>query len=174
MPDNKPVAGPAVPPVRHERHVRQPGTHDCRAGLELLGHPRPALGAFVAHDEHEVSFGAGDGAGGEGGVEGGFLVEDAGRAGECEAFFSGDFGDGAAGGEVPAEDLQVAGGFDGVGQGAEDFLGWVEGGPGGDVLGEGVPGHGGDGAVDEAGGDEIFEHGGGATDGEEVFHVELA
>ena len=89
-------------------------------------------------------------------VELGLFVEDASAAGEAGAFFAGDFGNSPAGGEVSTEDLEVAGGFDGVGEGADDDLVLPKGGEGGDVFGKGTAGDGGDGAVEERGGAEEF------------------
>lgn len=80
-----------------------------------------------------------------------FFVEDAGEAREYCSFFSCDLGDCAAGSEVAAQDLDVAGLLDGVGEGADENLVLGERGKGGDVFGEGFSGDGRDGAVEETG-----------------------
>jgi len=168
--DDEAVTGATVAAVGDESDVSQLGAHDGGGSLELLGHAGPALGPLVADDEDDV-LAAGDGALVQGAVELGFLVEDAGLAGEFCAFLAGDLGDGAAGGEVAFEDLQVAGGFDGVGERADDDLVLGQGGEGGDVFRQGFAGYGGYVAVEQAGGDEEFLHRRHAADFVEVRHV---
>ena len=68
----------------------------------------------------------------------------------------------------------MAGGFDGVCEGPDEGLVGVEGGERGDVFGKGAACDGGDGAVEEGGGDEEFLHGGDAADRVQVAHVEFA
>lgn len=170
VPDDEAMTGAAVPSVGDEGDVRQLGAHDGRRGLQLLRHAGPAFRAFVAHNQDEV-LAARDLAFVQGAVELGFFVEDARLASEDGAFFAGDLGDGAAGGEVAFEDLQVARGFDRVGERADDDLVLGQGGEGGDVFGQRLAGYGGDVAVEQASGYEEFLHGGHAADVVEIRHV---
>ena len=103
--------------------VAQAGADDGAGGREHLGHAGAALGAFVADDDDvafldllllqavEHVF---------------FAVVAAGGAGEFEAFFAGDFGDGAVGAEVAAHDADVAAGFDRVFDRVDDLLAFGE------------------------------------------------
>ena len=60
---------------------------------------------------------------------------------EDQAFFTSDLCDGAGGREVAAQDLDVAGGLDGVVEGADEGLVLWEGGVGLDVLCECLSGN---------------------------------
>ena len=146
MPHNKAMAGARVPPIRHECHVGEFSAHERGAGFQLLGHAGTALGALVADDDDDVG-GVRDFAVIECLVELVLLIEDARDAGESRSLLAGNLCDGAAWGEVAAEDLQMACGFYGVGKGADDDLVLGQGGEGGDVLGEGLSCYGGDAAV---------------------------
>ncbi len=76
-----------------------------------------------------------------------FLVEDSSLAAEGEAFFASDFGDGAAGGEIAVEDLEVASVFDGIRDGTDDGLVLGKRRERCNIFGEGFAGHSGDVAV---------------------------
>jgi len=103
-----------------------------------------------------------------------FLIEDARFAREFRALFPCDLGDCTTRGEVPAQDLEMAGGFDRVRERPDDDLVLRQRGEGSDVLGEGFACDGGDRAVKEAGGAEKFLDGGHTADGVEVGHEVLS
>lgn len=149
------------------------GAHECGGGLEHLGHAGSALGAGVA-DDNDGLFLLFDLVALESGDEIVLVVEDAGLADEAGAFLAGDLADGAAGGQGAAEDLNVAGLLDGVGQRPDDLLvGWEVGNLL-EVLGKGLTRDGHAGAVDDALLEQELEQGGGAADVVQVSHDVLA
>ena len=146
-------------------------THDGAGGSEHLAHARSALGAFVADDDDVAVF---DLAVEDTAKRGFFGFVDDGLAGEGVAFLAGDLGDGAFGGEVTAQDAQVAVGLDRIGEGADDVL---VGGVTADVrevLGDGLAGDGHAMAVQEALIEEHLEQRLEATDADKVGHVVFA
>lgn len=160
--------------IGDESHVvAEAGAHDGGRGLEHLDHAGGALGALVA-DNDNCLLALLDLAALKGLTEGVLAVEGACSTLEAEALLAGDLTDGAAGGQRAAEDLDVAGGLDGVGEGADDLLAGGEAVNLFEVLGEGQAGDGLDGAVDEVVLKEVLEEGGGSADALDVGHDVLA
>ena len=147
--------------------------HDGRRGLEHLGHAGTALGTLVADDDNGL-LALLDLAALEGLNEAILVVEAAGLALEAETLLASDLADGTAGGKRAAEDLNVAGLLDGVGERADDGLVAGEIGELLDVLLHGLTGRGHAGAVDDALLEEELEKGRGAADLAEVLHDPLA
>ena len=168
------MRGTTVPAIRHERNVAQAGAHDGCRGSQLLRHARSALGSFVPHNEHKVAIRLLDVPPRQGQIQHVLLVKRARFAGEDRALFTGDFGHGAAGGKVTAQDADVPGALDGVLERADDLLVGVQAGPVVDVFGKSSARDGGDVAVEYALVDEQLEHGGRAANLVEVLHVVLA
>ncbi len=166
--DDEAVGGPGEASVGDEGDIfAQAGGHDGGGGGEHFGHAGSALGAFVT-DDNDVAFEnflAFDGA-----DHVFFTVVNTGGAGEGFAFFAGDLGDGAGGGEVAVEDAEVAGFLDGVIEGTDNVLSGGEVGEGFEVLGDGFSGNSDAFAVEEALFEQVFHDGGCAADAVEVDH----
>ena len=92
---------------------------DGRGDLQHLAHAGPALGAFIANDEHVAGL---DLAGLHGGKAGLFGIEDARRAAMLVAIGGGDLHHAAFGGEIAFENHQAAVGLDGLFEGVDDDL----------------------------------------------------
>lgn len=172
--DQEAVAAAREAPVGDERNVvSKTVAHDGGAGLEHLRHAGAALGAFVADDDNGL-LALLEGASFEGFDEEVLGVEAAGLAGEDGAFLSGDLADGAFGGKAAAEDLDVAGGLDGVGDGADDVLVSGEVGDEFGVLLQSLSGDGHAGTVEDALLEEVLDQARGAADVVEVLEDVLA
>lgn len=169
MPHDEPVRRPRVPPIRDQRHVRQPRAHDRRAGLELFRHAGTAFGAFVPHDQHEV-VAPGDLAGIQRVVQPHLLVETHRLPREAQALLARDLRDGARGREIPPQNLDVAALLDRAGERSDDHLVLTQAGEALHVLREGLARDGRDIAVQHPRGDEQLLHGRHAPDLVEVRH----
>jgi hypothetical protein len=172
--DQETVAAAGEATISDEGNVvAETVAHDGGAGLEHLRHTGATLGTLVADDDDGL-LALLESAGLEGFDEEVLGVEAAGLAGEDGTLLAGDLADGALGGEAAAEDLDVAGGLDGVGDGADDVL---VGGEVGDefcVLLEGLAGDGHAGAVEHALLEQVLDQAGGAADVVEVLEDVLA
>mmetsp|Transcript_46316 Transcript_46316/g.144899 ORF Transcript_46316/g.144899 Transcript_46316/m.144899 type:complete len:355 (+) Transcript_46316:1223-2287(+) len=166
--DDEAVGAAGEAAVGDERDVvAEAGAHDGGGGLEHLRHAGAALGALVAQHHHGA---LGDLLGVDGLDHVVLRVVDLGGAGEAQALLARDLGDGALGGEVAVEDLDVAGVLDGVAERADDLLALGEAREIGEVLGHGLARDGHAGAVDEALLHEELHDGGRAADALHVLH----
>ncbi len=166
--DDETVGAAAEASIGDERDVfAEAFAHDCAGGGEHFAHPGTTDGAFVADDDDMAFFDAAIEDGGEGGL---FVFEDDGFAREGEAFFATDFGDGSTGGEISVENHDVAIAFDGVIEGADDFLALGIGFYAFEIFGDGFAGDGHAMAVKETGVEEGAEEWADAADGDEFAH----
>jgi len=149
--------------------LAEPSTHDGGRGFQHLNHSGGALGTLIADDDNGLLTLL-DLAALEGLDEGVFAVEGACLTLEAKTFLSSDLADGAAGGKGAAEDLDVARGLDGVGQGTDNLLVGREALDFLDVLGEGLTGHGHDVSVDQVVLEKVLQESGGSADALDVGH----
>ena len=118
--DDEAVAAAGEASIGDEGDVfAEAASHHGAGRPKHFAHAGAAHGAFHADDDDIALL---DLARHDGGHAGFLAVEDAGGAGEGEAFLAGDFSDRAFGGEVSIEDHEVAVGFDGVVHRADDGL----------------------------------------------------
>ncbi len=114
VPHNKAMTAAGETAVCQQRHIlAQTRTNDGAGRREHLRHAGAALGAFKAdHDDVPfLNFSLF-----QPGQHGLFRIIDAGIAFENQPLFARDFGHGALWGQVAAQNLDVAGLFDGVGK----------------------------------------------------------
>ena len=145
--------------------------HDCAGRGEHFAHSGTTDGAFVADDDDMAFFDPAIEDGGEGGL---FVFEDDGFARKGEAFFATDFGDRSTGGEVSVEDHEVAVAFDGVIEGANDFLALGIGFYAFEIFGDGFASDRHALAVEETGVEESAEERADPADGDEFAHQEAS
>mmetsp|Transcript_13416 Transcript_13416/g.57198 ORF Transcript_13416/g.57198 Transcript_13416/m.57198 type:complete len:458 (-) Transcript_13416:380-1753(-) len=171
--DDEPVRAAGEAAVGDQRALlAEAGAHDGGGGREHLGHARATLGTFVADHDH----GALERVGVRGeSIEHLLLGVVALRETlEVQTFLAGDFGDGALGGDVAEQALQVASLLDGLVEGEDDLLAFAQVGTRREVLGHGLAGARHAAPVDEAVFQEVLEHAGRASDLVHVLHDVLA
>jgi hypothetical protein len=153
--------------------VAETVAHDGGAGLEHLGHTGATLGSFVADDDDGL-LALLESAGLESLDEEVFGVEAACLTSEDGAFLSGDLADGTFGCEAAAEDLNVASGLDGVGDGADDVLVGREVGHKLGILLQSLAGDGHTRAVEDTLLEQVLDQAGSATNVVKILEDVLA